>query len=107
MRRSSGSRPTASGFTLLELIFTIVLLGVLATFAIMKLSTPGTMTVYPQAQAAAEAVRRAQTLAMVRGQRTSVAVTAGANGSVTVACVASAPCATDSTHRLSQGVDMG
>jgi hypothetical protein len=92
---------------LLESVFTIVVLAVMAKVAMMKLVTPATMTVHAQAEAAADTVRRAQSLAMVRGQRTSVTVTAGANGSVAIACVASAPCATDATSSVSQGVVIG
>ena len=98
----------APGFTLVEMIFTIVLLGVFAQFAMMKLLTPATMTLPAQAQSVADLIRRAQSLAVVRGQRMSVSVTtAGANGRVAVACVASAPCNTDASVAASQGVVVG
>ena len=55
----------------------------------------------------ADVIRRAQSLAVVRGQRTSVSVaTAGMNGSLAIACV-SAPCSTDSTLTVSQGTVLG
>ena len=108
MRTSSGSRRTAAGFTLPEVIFAIVLLGVLATFATMKLQTPATMTLPAQAQSVADVIRRAQSLAVVRGQRMSVSVaTSGANGRVAVACIASAPCSTDTSLTVSQGAVVG
>jgi prepilin-type N-terminal cleavage/methylation domain-containing protein len=107
MHPANRSAPKQTGFTLLEMVLAVVILAALTKVAMMKLVTPGTLTVRAQAQAAADAVRRAQTLAMVRGQRTSVTVSAGTNGSVTIACVASAPCTTDSTQSVSQGVVMG
>jgi Tfp pilus assembly protein FimT len=104
MRPSIGSTRKAAGFTLLELIFIIVLLGVLGKVAMMKLVTPATMTLPAQAQSLADLVRRAQSLAVVRGQRMGVSVTtSGANGSVAIACAASAPCSTDASLTVSQG----
>lgn len=102
------TRRQTGGFTLLDAIFAIVLLGILTKFAMMKLVTPATMTLPTQAQSVADLIRRAQSLAVVRGQRTSVSVaTAGMNGSLAVACVASAPCNTDSGLTVSQGVVVG
>jgi hypothetical protein len=93
---------------LVEMIFTIVLLGVLAQFAMMKLLTPATMTLPAQAQSLADVIRRAQSLAVVRGERTRVSVTTpGANGRVVVACPASAPCSTDTSITVSQGAVVG
>jgi hypothetical protein len=89
------------------MVFTVVVLAVLTKVAMMKLVTPGTMTVQAQAYTVADIVRRAQSLAMVSAQRTSVSVTGGANGSVVIACAASAPCATDLSLSLSQGVAVG
>jgi prepilin-type N-terminal cleavage/methylation domain-containing protein len=95
-----------AGFTLLESIFTLVLLAVLGVYAMMKLVTPGTMTLPAQTQALADLVRRAQTLAMVRGQRMGVSVaTSGANGRVAIACASgTTPCNTDEDLGFSQGV---
>ena len=99
---------TSGGFTLLEVIVAIVVLGVLVKFAMMKLVTPATLTLHAQAQSLADHVRRAQSLAVVRGQRTSVSVTASdANRAVAVACIASAPCSTDSSLSASQGAVVG
>jgi len=108
MRAISATRRAVAGFTLLEIVFTVVLLGILAKFAMMKLVTPATMTLPAQAQSLADLIRRAQSLAMVRGQRMSVSVvTSGANGSMAVACVASAPCNTDSSLTVGQGAVVG
>ena len=108
MRTFSGSRRTTPGFTLVEVIFTIVLLGLFAKFAMMKLLTPATLTLPAQAQSLADVIRRAQSLAVVRGERTRVSVTAtGANGRVAVACPASTPCNTDTSITASQGAVVG
>jgi len=108
MHKSSNSRRAVAGFTLVEMIFTIVLLGVLAQFAMMKLVTPATMTLPAQAQSLADLIRRGQSLAVVRGERTQVAVTtSGANGRVAVACPASTPCNTDTSITVSQGAVVG
>jgi len=102
------SRRTLTGFTLLEVIFTIVVLGILAKFAMMKLLTPATMTLPMQAQSLSDVIRRGQSLAVVRGERTQVAVTtSGANGRVAVACPASTPCSTDTSITVSQGAVVG
>jgi len=108
MRTFSGSRRTTPGFTLVEVIFTIVLLGLFAKFAMMKLLTPATLTLPAQAQSLADVIRRAQSLAVVRGERTRVSVTAtGVNGRIAVACPASTPCNTDTSLTVSQGAVVG
>lgn len=107
MSTASRSRHTSTGFTLLEVFFVVVLLGILAKFAMMKLITPATLTLPAQAQSVADLIRRAQSLAVVRGQRTSVSVASGMNGSLAIACVASAPCSTDRTLTVSQGAVVG
>ena len=96
-----------SGFTLLEVLFVVVILGVLAQFAMPKLITPGTLTLPAQAQNLADLVRQAQSLAVVRGQRMSVtASTTGSNGTVSIACV-SGSCTTDTSLTVEQGVFVG
>src|SRR5438105_4320236 len=108
MRTASRTQRAVAGFTLLDLVFTIVILGALVKFAMMKLVTPATMTLPTQAQSLADLIRRAQSLAVVRGQRMSVSVAAsGVNGRVNVACAASAPCNTDTSLIVSQGVVVG
>jgi len=103
------SRRRLRGFTLPEMVFTMVILAILAKFAMMKLVTPGTMTVHAQAHAAADLVRRAQSLAVVRGQRMGVSVTtSGANGRLAIDCTTgTTPCNTDSSLTLTQGVSLG
>jgi hypothetical protein len=104
MRTASKTKRAVAGVTLLDVIFAVVVLGVLAKFAVVKLITPATMTLPTQAQSVADVVRRAQSLAVVRGQRMSVSLAAsGPNQSVAIACAASAPCSTDTSYTLSQG----
>jgi len=103
--RSIGGGRAIRGFTLMEFVFTIVVLAVLTKVAMMKLVTPGTMTLQAQAMSVANMVRRAQSLAMVRGRRMSVSVTSGSNGSVAIGCVGSS-CSTDTSFGLAQGVSL-
>jgi prepilin-type N-terminal cleavage/methylation domain-containing protein len=108
MHTARRTKRAGAGFTLLEMVFTVVVLGALVKFAMMKLVTPATMTLSTQAQSLADLIRRAQSLAVVRGQRMSVSVaTSGANGRVDVACAASAPCSTDTSLAVSQGAVLG
>lgn len=109
MRKSSTSRRAIVGFTLLEVIFVIILLGILTKFAMMKLITPGTMTLPAQAQAVAGLVRQAQALAVQRGQRMCFRVdTTGANGRFAYAAPTGGACtATESSLSMAQGVSVG
>ncbi|MDZ5457023.1 pilus assembly FimT family protein [Azohydromonas lata] len=101
-------RRSRQGFTLLEAIFTIVLLTALGGFAMAKLATPASLTVSTQAQALADLLRRAQGLAMARAQRMGVSVAvAGGNGRVALACTTgTTPCNTDESLTFSQGVSL-
>jgi Tfp pilus assembly protein FimT len=92
------------GFSLLQMVFTIVVLGVLAKFAIPKMMPTATMTVQPQAQGVRDVIRRAQSLAMTRGRRMRVAAS-GSN--VSVSCAPPASCTTDASFTATQGVSVG
>jgi len=91
------------GFSLLQMVFTIVVLGVLAKFAIPKMMPAATMTVQPQAQGVRDVIRRAQSLAMARGQRMRLTVSTAAS-SVSVSCAPPASCSTDASFVATQGV---
>lgn len=107
MRRKP-PRPLHNGFTLMEMVITVAVLMVLVKVATLKLQTPATMTLQAQTNAVADLIRRAQTLAMVRGERTRLSVVAtGANGSLAVACPASAACVTDTGLTVAQGAVVG
>ena len=109
MHTASRTTRAGAGFTLLEMVFTVVVLAALAKFAMMKLVTPATMTLPTQAQSLADLIRRAQSLATVRGQRMSVSVaTSGANGRVAIACASGTmPCDTDTSFTVGQGAVVG
>ena len=84
-----------SGFTMVELIMVMVLLGIVSAMAVMKSIAPGQLTMASQAQKMASDLRHAQTLAYTRGQRTLVTINAGTNGSYDVTCITvSTPCST-------------
>lgn len=87
------------------MVFTIVVLGILAKYAIPKLLPTATMTLQPQAQGMRDVIRRAQSLAMTRGQRMRVTVSAS---SVSVGCASGTPpCSTDASFLAAQGVSVG
>lgn len=64
------------GFTLLELVLVVVLLGVLSAYAASRWSQDDA-ALGPQADRLAAAVRHVQTLAMTRGQRLTLKVAVG------------------------------
>lgn len=97
-------RAACHGFTLLDTIFTVVVLGILAKFAMMKVLLPATVNLPAQAQSVSDTVRRAQSLAVVRGQRVRVTATSGANFSVAIApCDSAGTCTTDSSLTVLAG----
>jgi prepilin-type N-terminal cleavage/methylation domain-containing protein len=97
----------ARGLTLIEVMVAAAIAAALAVFGLMKLSTPGTMTVQSQAQVTADLMRRAQQLAMLRGQRMSVSANSS-TGTLSIACATgTTPCSTDSSFTTSQGVSVG
>ncbi len=68
-------RPTLqSGFTLVELIIVIVLLGIMSAYAIMKSASVAEATLPSQAEKMASDIRQAQTLAYTTGQRMRLTV---------------------------------
>lgn len=97
MRR--GSPMKASGFTLIELVIVIVLVGVLSAYAMMKNGSSSVFSLVSQAQTMASDIRHAQALATVWGKRLRITATDGANGVYEVSCDDSAdvapPCDTN------------
>ena len=73
-------RDTQTGFTLVELVIVIVVLGIMSVYAMMKGASPAEMSVPSQAQKLASDIRHAQTLAYTSGNRMRLTITAGANG---------------------------
>ena len=96
----SGSQ---TGFTLVELIIVIVVLGIISAYAVMKSVSPGEVTLPSQAETMASNIRHAQTLAYTSGKRMSLTIIAGTNGSYSVACVTT-PCSTDFSVTLEKNV---
>lgn len=73
--RPSGRRARA-GFSLLELVLVLSIVGALAVFALPRLASAPGVTLSAVASQVAGSVRYAQSLAMSRGQRYRVAFTA-------------------------------
>jgi prepilin-type N-terminal cleavage/methylation domain-containing protein len=87
---------TEAGFTLVELIITIVVLGVMAGYVGVKSTSAGVFTVLSQSQTMASNIRHAQTLASTIGKSLRITITTGTNGTYSVSCVTTgaSPCNT-------------
>jgi MSHA pilin protein MshC len=80
-----------SGFTLVELVTVIVLVGILSTYAVVRFPSQNELILPAQAQMFVSHIRHVQALAMQWGQPLRMTVT---SGGYTVACVTAgaAPC---------------
>ena len=85
-----------TGFTFIELLIVMLVLGILGAYAMMKARSSAELTLPSQAQKMASDIRRVQSLAIGWGQR--LRITAGASG-YRVSCTSSvvAPCPTDTS----------
>src|SRR5437762_1871199 len=92
------------GFTIVELIIVILLLGILSAYVGAKQYSVGDETLRSQAEKMRRDLRHAQRLAMAWGKTLTVGVTTGANGGYSVSCTAvgSAPC--DQTDPVTSAV---
>ena len=72
-----GKRGRASGFTVLELVLVLVMVGVLAVFAAPRLFTVQSIALPATAAQLAASIRYTQSLAMSRGQRYRINFAAG------------------------------
>lgn len=80
----SGSRIKEAGFTLMELIIVIVVVGVLSAYAMMKNSSSSVFSLLSQAQTLAGDIKHVQTMATVWGKNLTISATDGANGTYSV-----------------------
>jgi MSHA pilin protein MshC len=86
MRRMSNP----SGFTLVELVIVLILLGILAISIIPRSPTKGSLTITGQAHQFASDIRYVQSLSMTRGQRYCVNLTSTGYSMTTSNCSTSA-----------------
>ncbi len=79
-----------AGFTLIELIIVLVVLGIISVYAVMKSEPSATLTLPSQARDMASDILHAQTLASTQGVSLRLAICSGANGTYTVSNTSSA-----------------
>ena len=86
-----------AGFTLMELIIVIVVVGVLSAYAMMKNGSASVFSLLSQAQKMASDIKHVQSMATVMGKSLTISATAGANGTYSVSCTTAvaAPCNTN------------
>lgn len=86
-----------SGFTLMELVIVIVVVGVLSAYAMMRNSSSSVFSLLSQAQTLASDIKHVQSMATVWGKSLSISVVGGANGTYSVSCTTAgaAPCNTN------------
>jgi len=83
-----------SGFSLIELVIVMVVVGVLAGYAAMRNGSPSVFSLLSQANVMAKDIRHVQALAHTWDRPLRITVTAGGNGTYSVSCVTSGtnPC---------------
>jgi MSHA pilin protein MshC len=70
-------RDAQTGFTLVELVIVIVVLGIVSAYAVMKGFSPAEMSLPSQAQKMASDIRHAQTLAYTGGKHLRMTIPGG------------------------------
>ncbi len=100
--------PGVAGYTLIEMVIVIGVLGILSALAIPRLGSYGATTLPSQAEAVADIVRRAQSLAVTRQTLTRVSVLSASTVAITT-CTAVNVCTPTplATYVPSQGVSVG
>jgi prepilin-type N-terminal cleavage/methylation domain-containing protein len=93
-------RDSKAGFTVVELVIVIVVLGIVSAYAVMKGVSSAELSLPSQAQTLASDIRHAQTLAYTSGKHMQLKIFPGVNGTynvfscVTVNGVVTLPCVT-------------
>jgi MSHA pilin protein MshC len=98
---------TQTGFTLVELVIIIVVLGIMSTYAIMNSPTPSELSLPSQSEKMASDIRYAQTLAHTTSQRIRLTITSGKNGTYTAASCVSNVCTQVFSFTLTKDVVLG
>lgn len=96
------------GFTLVELVIVIVVLGIMSAYAIMNSASPSELSLPSQAATMASDIRHTQTLAHTTGNRMRLTIVTGANGSYSSAsCDTSNVCSNVFSVSLEKNVVLG
>lgn len=92
----NGYRIKEAGFTLMELIIVLVVVGVLSAYAMMRNSSSSVFSLLSQAQTLAGDIKHVQSMATVWGKSLTIAATVGGNGTYSVCLTPQvpAPCTT-------------
>lgn len=82
------------GYSLIELVVVIVILGIISVYASPRFISTGEVTLPSQAHKLASDIRHAQVLAITWGKSLRLSIAPGPNGSYSVSCVttSSSPC---------------
>jgi Tfp pilus assembly protein FimT len=76
-----------TGLTFLDMLLVLVLMSIIAAYAVMRMNSTAENTLWYQAQRFAHDLRHAQILATTYGKPLQVTATAGVNGTYSVSCV--------------------
>lgn len=93
-------RDLQKGFTVIELVIVIAVVGVLSAYAVMKSVSPAELTLPSQAETMASNIRHAQTLASTWGKRMRVDIGSGSYSVTCDAGPAATPCTTNNNFTV-------
>ena len=101
--REPSSKQSRSGFSALELIVVVTIVGIISAVVMMKGTSPATLTLPSQAQTLASDIRHTQTLAYTSGRRMRITFS---SAGYSVSCVDADPCPAAFTGVLENGVTL-